>query len=265
MAITLTVTDSPALRQALAAGSLTVDAVETTGPRAADAAAYFAGRPLLLHNSVWDTSLAHPTAFARDDLVELTRRLLCLTGAPFLSVHLGFAAADVAYTERGMQARSPALDRDELFARTCASVRRFAAALPVPLVLENLDLGPSDAYRHVCRADFISAVLEATASGLLLDLAHAQVTASRLCVDIEDYLAALPLARVRQLHLSGPRPGADGTLRDAHDVLRDADYDLLARVLARTRPEVVTLEYHRDSAALARQVLRLRATLDRLL
>ncbi|HET9016561.1 MAG TPA: DUF692 family protein [Thermomicrobiaceae bacterium] len=263
MAITLAVTDSPALRQALADRALPVDAVETTGPRAEEAAAHFAGRPLLLHNSVWDTSLAHPTAFARDDLVALTRRLLRLTGAPFLSVHLGFAAAEVAYADGAMQARSAALDRDELLARTCASVRRFAAALPVPLILENLDRGPTDAYRHVCQADFIAAVLEATDSDLLLDLAHAQVTASRLGLKVEDYLAGLPLARVRQLHLSGPRPGAGGTLRDAHEVLREADYDLLARVLTRARPEVVTLEYHREPAALVTQVERLRDTLDR--
>jgi uncharacterized protein (UPF0276 family) len=259
LAITLAVTDSPALRQALAAGTLPIDAVETTGPCADEAAAHFAGRTLLLHNSVWDTSLAHPTAFARDDLIALTRRLLRVTGAPVLSAHLGFAAADVAYADGAMQARSPALDPDLLFERTCASIRGFAAALPVPLILENLDLGPTAAYRHVCRAEFITAVLEATDSGLLLDLAHARVTAARLGMSVDDYLGALPLGRVWQLHLSGPRPNAAGTLDDAHEVLCDADYELLARVIAWTHPAAITLEYHRDRAALVRQVERLQA------
>ena len=72
---------------------------------------------------------------------------------------------------------------------------------------------------------------------------------------------------MREIHVSGPRLD-QGVLRDRHLELQEKDYSLLAWLLERTEPQVVTLEYggtfpddqttlRNDPAALARQVERL--------
>jgi uncharacterized protein (UPF0276 family) len=240
----------------LAAGTLRTDYLETTDWLVESAVALFPQQPFLLHNSVSNWSLGHPAALDQQDVVPRTRHLLERTRAPWLSVHLGFSAAEVAF-DIWMRAISPALPRDELFANICRNARALAAAIPVPLILENLDYCPGGAYEHICEPDFIAGVLEESGAGLLLDLAHARVSAERLGVPIHEYLARLPLDRVRQLHISGPRL-RDGMLADAHEPLLEEDYALLSHVLGQARPLALTLEYHRDEAALREQLGRLR-------
>jgi uncharacterized protein (UPF0276 family) len=257
--IALAVTDRALARSLFAAGALDIDYLETGGYFVERTAAEFPGQTLLLHNSLFNWSLGHPAALEQQEAVPRTLETLALTRAPWLSVHLGFSAAEVEFDE-GMQAKTPTLPRDELFANICRNVRTLAAAIPVPLILENLDYLPSGAYEHICEPEFIAAVLAETGAGLLLDLAHARVSAARLGMPIDEYLTQLPLDRVRQIHVSGPRP-RDGILADAHEPLLDEDYALLRDVLRRTAPQALTLEYFRDEAALQEQISRLRELL----
>jgi uncharacterized protein len=257
--IALAVSDRTMERRLFAAGTLDIDYMETGGHFAERTAAEFPGQPLLLHNSLFNWSLGHPAALEQQDAVPRTLQTLALTRAPWLSVHLGFSAAEIVFDE-WTQAKTPTLPRDELFANICHNVRRLAAAIPVPLILENLDYCPGGAYEHICEPQFIAAVLVETGAGLLLDLAHARVSAVRLGMPIGEYLAQLPLDRVRQIHVSSPRR-RDGTLADAHEPLLEEDYALLREVLRQTRPLALTLEYHRDEAALHEQIGRLRELL----
>jgi uncharacterized protein (UPF0276 family) len=259
--IALAVADSPLARKLLADGTLEIDYLETRGHLADTAVDRFPQQPLLLHNSVYDWSLGHPTALDQKNVVPYTLRSLARTRSPWLSVHLGFSAADVAFRERWMQPQSPTLSRGELLRHVCANVRALAATISVPLFLENLDYCPNGAYEHVCEPDFIAAVLGETGVGMLLDIAHARVSAAQLGWTIEDYLASLPLAQVRQLHVSGPR-WRDGRLEDAHDPLAEEDYALLRRVLRSVDPLALTLEYGGEESALREQLARLRALID---
>jgi uncharacterized protein (UPF0276 family) len=257
--IALAVSDFDLPRALLAEGRIEVDYLETGGHFVERTVAQFANRPLLLHNSVFNWSLAHPTALVEQRIVPRTLEALERTRAPWLSVHLGFSAAEVFFDVH-MTARSPVLPRAELLANICRNVGVLAANIPVPLILENLDYCPGGAYEHICAPEFITAVLEATDVGLLLDLAHARVSAARLGLPIEHYLEQMPLDRVRQLHISGPRV-RDGVLFDAHEPLLDADYALFEWVLQRTKPLALTLEYNRDEAELRAELDRLRAML----
>jgi uncharacterized protein len=258
--IALAVSDFELPRRLLVEGRIEVDYLETGGHFVERTVAQFPSQSLLLHNSVFNWSLAHPTALEEQQIVSRTLAALERTRAPWLSVHLGFSAAEVLFDVH-MTARSPALPRGELLANICRNVRVLAAAIPVPLILENLDYCPGGAYEHICAPDFIAAVLNETGAGLLLDLAHAQVSSSRLGLPIEDYLGQLPLDRVRQLHISGPR-WRDGVLYDAHQPLLDADYALLEWVLRRTQPLALTLEYNREEAELREQIIMLRGLLE---
>lgn len=259
MTPTLAVSDTPLARSLLRDRELAVP-LETGGPLTASAVAEFPDRHWLLHNSVWNWSLAHPQALEQQDVLAVTRCALEQTRAPWLSVHLGFSAESVSF-QSGFQTASRALERETLVSRLITNISALKAALNVPLLLENLDYNATGAYEHICEPEVIRAVLEATGTYFLLDLSHAQVSASRLGFAIGDYLAQLPLERVKQLHVSGPRP-VGGTLADVHETLRPADYELLADVLKEIDPWAVTLEYGRDAGALHTQVDRLQATLD---
>ena len=258
--IALAVPDFDLPRSLLAAGQIEVDYLETGGHFVERTVAQFPDRPLLLHNSVFNWSLAHPTALEEQQIVPRTLDALERTRAPWLSVHLGFSAAEVFF-DLHMTARSPALPRRELLANMCRNVRALAAAIPVPLILENLDYCPGGAYEHICEPAFITAVLNETGAGLLLDLAHARVSAARLGLPIETYLGQLPLDRVRQLHISGSRSHG-GVLFDAHEALLEEDYALLEWVLRRTKPLALTLEYNREELELCAELGRLRTLLE---
>jgi uncharacterized protein (UPF0276 family) len=257
--IALALSDWPLSRELLAKQAVECDYFETAVHYADTAVERFPGRPMLLHNAIANWSLGHPQAVELAYALPLTLRRLRATGSPWLSVHLGFSVAEVVF-DGVNRALSATIEREPLFATICRNLTALRAALPVPLIVENLDYNPSGVYEHICEPDFITAVVEATGVGLLLDLAHAQVSAAALGMPIDAYLEALPLDKVVQLHVSSPR-WRDGRLVDVHEPLTERDYDLLRAVLIRTAPHAVTLEYHRDAQALMDQLERLRSIL----
>ena len=129
--------------------------------------------------------------------------------------------------------------------------------MDLPILIENMPAFPTRKYAFETSAESISEILARTGADLLLDLAHARVVASVFGRDVHDYLAELPLEKVRQIHTSGPREKG-GVLHDAHEVLEEQDYRLLAWVLERCDPEVVTLEYFKDKHRLGEQLVRIR-------
>lgn len=179
------------------------------------------------------------------------------SGSPWVSFHLtlwfpGVVELMVLHKVRLPQPNTWLAER-----RLVWQVRRWQKSLPVPLLLENIDPFPSYADSFNCRPEVIRDVLEQTGCGLLLDIGHARVAASALEMDVEDYLSALPLDTVRQIHVSGPRV-KDGRLVDAHEPMQEEDYRLLEVALRRTNPTLVTLEYNRSRQELIGQLERLR-------
>lgn len=144
--------------------------------------------------------------------------------------------------------------------RLVAQARRVQGDLAVPLLLENVEPLPLPGYELHCQPAFIRQAVARAGCALLLDTGHARIAAQALGMTAWDYVRMLPLERVRQVHVSGPREVA-GRLVDAHAPLEEADYALLADVLAHTRPDVLTLEYIRESVPLRAQLARLRGML----
>jgi len=254
--IPLAVNDTAVSRRAWSLGLLDVEFVETSGALADDAPDAFEGAAFLLHNAVWNVSLAHADLTNVDGFVERTVERIRHLRAPWISLHLGFSAREVTF-DGGMKPVTPTLGRDEALSSIVASVRTLQDRLEVPLLLENLDDQAGGAYEHVCRAEFVRDVIDGTDAGLLLDLAHAAVSASRQGRSLQAYVDDLPLDRVRQIHVSGPRREA-GVAWDAHDTLLDEDVEALRRLLDLTEPWALTLEYGRDQDALVAQLEVLR-------
>ena len=187
-------------------------------------------RPVLLH--CWGPpgySVTRPTIPEPELLTELAQS----SGTPFLSVHLDY---------------QPATDGEREPAALLTHVRQEVAKLKelshLDVLLENAPWYP---WLHQPRwavdpAFITEAVIESNAF-LLVDTAHARASAWHRSESAEEYLAALPLERAWEIHVSGPRMADEG-LRDRHMALTEEDYALLAFVLDRA-PNVrhITLEY----------------------
>jgi uncharacterized protein (UPF0276 family) len=92
-----------------------------------------------------------------------------------------------------------------------------------------------------------SRVIQDTGCMLLLDLAHARITAHTLGVYVKNYINALPLDRLVELHITGIKTHS-GVLTD-HFELGEEDWSTLAWALEQIRtgtwrsPEIVAFEY----------------------
>jgi uncharacterized protein len=92
-----------------------------------------------------------------------------------------------------------------------------------------------------------SRVIQETDCMFLLDLAHARITAHTLGVNVRDYIQALPLDRLVEMHVTGIKTHS-GVLTD-HFELGEEDWSTLAWALrqigtgAWRSPEIIAFEY----------------------
>jgi uncharacterized protein len=181
------------------------------------------------------------------------------TGSPWVSVHI--CIWEPGNFERLMRGEHlPLPDPEQAFDRLLGRLELLDKLAPVPVLVENIEPLPFDGYDFWARPEYIIRVLDRSGCGFLLDTGHLRVSADRLGMDVGAYLDMLPLERVVQMHVSGPRRVA-GRLLDMHAPLLAADYRLLETLLSRTNPQAVTLEYVKDRELLERQLLRLRKLL----
>jgi uncharacterized protein (UPF0276 family) len=216
-------------------------------------AALCAARPALLHISrgaIWPRG----RRWGNEQL-----RLVRLTRAPWVSFHLDIGLPYSIYRWPLPQLIPPRLAR-RWAART---LRRLTAQSPVPVLAENMPRWSRDRPAYVVDPAFISGVIEEANCGLLLDLAHARVAAAMRKEPVRDYISRLPLDRLTEVHISGPRLSPRRKLLvDAHETLQEEDYDLLRWVLQRAQPRAVTLEYTRNREMLKEQLLNLDSLLS---
>ncbi|MDR2140601.1 MAG: DUF692 family protein [Deltaproteobacteria bacterium] len=126
-----------------------------------------------------------------------------------------------------------------------------------PIGAENYNYYPTGLYERICRPDYLGRLLEKFDLFLVLDLAHAQVSAHNLKTPIRDYLSQFPLGRVAEIHLSRPYlPAQKGAWAvDAHWVPEKPQWNLLQWVLKKIPaqgPALVVVEcYHSPQVVLA--------------
>lgn len=216
------------------------------------------GLPFHLHMG----SLAARLRWKPGTMARLQRHLAC-TDNDWLSFHVELLPWPLYLVARRLGIHLPPPGADRAAGRFVRAVKRIRAAVGLPVLVENLASLPEPAYHYAADPALLGRVLAQADCGLLLDVAHARLAAIYRGQPAEAYLAALPLERVRQVHVSGIRRGRrrryGGGWYDAHESLQEEDYRLVAWVLERCRPEVVTLEYFREAEPLRAQLLRLRA------
>jgi uncharacterized protein len=101
--------------------------------------------------------------------------------------------------------------------------------------------------RPAVEPELFSRLVAETGCGLLLDLAHARITASQLGIPEREYIQALPLTHLKELHITGLQE-EDGLLVD-HRPMREEDWLSVQWAFQKIRagewsePWVMTFEY----------------------
>ncbi len=130
-----------------------------------------------------------------------------------------------------------AFSQEEILRRLEAAVGMIRKFYSGPLAVENYNFYPTGLYHKVTEPQFIARCLAEFDLGLTLDLAHAAVTAHNLNCFLSDYLAALPLEKTVELHLSRPQRSLPTPFwaLDAHRAPKNQEWLHLKNILKTRR------------------------------
>ncbi len=182
--------------------------------------------------------------------------------SPWISWHLAPLPYLVTFAalRRGIRLHQP--PTRALVRRFIRKINKLQSLFKQPVILENMPVLPTGGYFFESNPAVITRILDETGCPILLDLAHARISAQARTMPVEAYLLEMPLKRVVQVHLAGVTEQA-GRLIDTHQSLQEEDYVLLEWVLPRIQPQWVTLEYWREDAqALKEQLTRIRTIIQ---
>jgi uncharacterized protein (UPF0276 family) len=173
--------------------------------------------------------------------VDSLAELVSLVGAPWFSDHLCFTRAGGI----GLGQLTPLPRTRTIAAEIGTKARWLQRRIGVPFLLENISYY-IDVTGQLSEADFIAEIMEHADCGLLLDLTNVHVNAVNHGFDEIDFLDAVPLERVVQIHLAGGEPAA-GVYLDTHSSpVPGQVFELLRHVVSRT-PTVKGVLIERDS------------------
>jgi uncharacterized protein (UPF0276 family) len=201
-------------------------------------------KPVMLHDLPEPFWLNYENPF-QDDVMKVSRELVENAKSPWFSTGIGASAEPQAHRDGPYREADPEdlQTRETVIANITKHGRRLKEWLgDTPLLLENFNYHPTNAYEYICEPELFSFLLDEIGCGMLLDLAHARISAHNMgWKDAETYLAALPLNKVREVHTN--RPGWEGNQRvDMHQPLQADDLPILDWVLDHTSAEAVTIE-----------------------
>ncbi|MCH4152229.1 MAG: DUF692 domain-containing protein [Sphingobium sp.] len=129
----------------------------------------------------------------------------------------------------------------------CSNIAQAQDALGRTMLIENPSSYLTFAESEMPEWEFLRAVSDRTGCELLLDVNNIHVSAVNHGFDAHHYIAALPLDRVRQIHLAGHSQG-ETLLIDTHDrPVPQQVWSLFAHVMGRlSHPVAIMIE--RDDA-----------------
>lgn len=161
------------------------------------AGAIYVHLPLIVGNGNGD-AFNHETRRVAD--WRAIEAMLAQTQTPLVNLHLAPSAKD--FPDLPTDSLKPAhvqvlLERAIRDVQTV--VQRFGKE---SVIIENTD-GTEEQLRAVVAPELIRGVVAATGCGFLLDVSHARLAAINLGMDVADYIAALPVAHTKEIHVTG--------------------------------------------------------------
>ncbi len=174
-------------------------------------------------------------------------KLALETNTPFVNFHV--VSYDRDFPELPTDADEPSMARtfcDWLIYDVEDAAKRLGKDR---VILENIPYfaAAGEFHRHSVDPAIITRAVQETGVGFLLDLSHARIAAHYLGVEPRTYIESLPVADLRELHVTGVRMHKD-RLADHMD-LAEQDWAFFEWAMARiragawARPWMVAFEY----------------------
>jgi uncharacterized protein (UPF0276 family) len=144
---------------------------------------------------------------------------------------------------------------DECLRITSRNVAQAQDAIGRQILVENPSLYLGFETSIMPETAFLTALVEATGCGLLLDVNNIYVSAANTGESAEDYIRDIPAAAVGEIHLAGHSSEGEGLERvliDTHNTrVCDEVWALYRMTIARLGPRPTLIEWDRDLPALA--------------
>ncbi len=190
--------------------------------------------PLVFHGLSLDIGGPDPLD---KDLLRAVRELMDELGVSIYSEHLSWCAA-----EGHLYDLLPIPFTTEAVRHVADRVQQVQEIIGAPLVLENASYY-AQVHADMSEAEFINAVASASGCELLLDVNNIYVNSINHGYEASTFLRALPLDRVRYIHVAGHYDEAPDLKVDTHgaDVI-DPVWDLLAEAYSLLGPVPTLLE-----------------------
>jgi uncharacterized protein (UPF0276 family) len=140
---------------------------------------------------------------------------------------------------------------DEAVEVLSRQVREAQDFLERRILIENVSAYVAFEHSHFEEWEFLSAVVERSGCGLLLDVNNIYVSAVNLGLDAHAYIDGVPAGAVGEIHLAG-HARRDGVLIDDHGSrVCDEVWALYSRAIARLGPLPTLIEWDTDVPPLA--------------
>lgn len=190
--------------------------------------------PLVLHGLSLDIGGPDPLD---TDLVSAIRQLMDELDVPIYSEHLTYCAA-----EGHLYDLLPIPFTEEAVGYVAGRVKQVQDILGRKIALENASYYAQPS-ADLSEAQFVRAVLEESDCDLLLDVNNIYVNAINHRYDPIEFMDALPLERVRYIHVAGHFDEAEDLKVDTHGTaVIDPVWSLLAQAYRRLGPVPTLLE-----------------------
>jgi len=243
----ISATISPALLSLLAKNQIDIHYIEVNGEsEVAALQRALALRPALIHDISYGFWLNYSDPFDEAEMSK-ARAMLDLARPPWFSTGIGASAEPQGHTtEYWRGAPTSALQaRNVALANIVRNGKRLKGWLgDIPLLLENFNYHPTNAYEYICEPDTFSQLIDEIGCDMLLDLAHAQISAFNMgWKNPREYLEKLPLEKVVEIHINHPYDDNGKQMLDRHLPIGESDLDLLSWVLVHApQVQVINLE-----------------------
>lgn len=197
-----------------------------------------------------------------DEYLQKVKEVSDITRSPYYSEHLCHTRApgiDIGNL-------SPLWFSSALLQQVIENVDRVQQMLGKRLVLENVSYFFEIPHHDMTQEAFFDRLVDKTGCGVLLDITNVYINALNHGTNATEFLDALPLDDVVQVHLAGGR-WENGYLIDSHtESVQEGSWELLGLLLERTRVNGIVLEHDaefpQDFSALTDQIARARGVME---
>ena len=140
----------------------------------------------------------------------------------------------------------PATDATEPIAHVVERVKRVQGTLERPFALENVSSYVAFASSTMTEWEMLAEIAERADCGIMFDVNNVFVSSRNHSFDANDYVDAMPVDRVVQMHLAGHTDKGDYLLDTHSDHVRDEVWELYERSVKRFGATSTLIEWDED-------------------